>query len=416
MRTFRIRERIAAGFVAVALLTTSGAGLASLSFVSRTLDEHVRSQIDEGATLVSRSDFALNPLLLRLAAEVSQAHIVTFSRSGIVASTLGAQEEIASVVASRAAADAVDRAGGGTVFFPIEHRGVPYQVAYRPVEARGGTYVAVASDTSRLAGARRAAMRAQLSAALVSIALLGIVGFVVARRVSRPIEETLVRAEKLAVTGLLAARVAHDVRNPLSSIKMQTQLLQSRLRGDADNQALLAEVLRDVDQVELVIRGLLELARPGGVHPRPTDLNELVRSVLDQVNAQMTHRKIRVEASLDGTLPLLLLDPDRLRLALLNLIANAADAMVSGGTLSVSTARAEGGRSAHLDVCDDGSGIDPAVADRLFNPFVSTKHDGIGLGLVNTRAIVESHGGTVTLGGRPGRGTRARITLPIAHG
>jgi signal transduction histidine kinase len=87
--------------------------------------------------------------------------------------------------------------------------------------------------------------------------------------------------------------------------------------------------------------------------------------------------------------------------------------MTDGGTLSLVAARSDDRSAVLLDVCDDGTGIDPAVADRLFDPFMSTKRDGIGLGLVNTKAIVESHGGSIELSPRPGGGTRARITLPV---
>lgn len=418
MQAFRIRERLAAGFVAVALVTTAGAGVASLSFVSRTLADHVRAQISDASAVVSRSDFALNPSILRLAAEIGESRIVTFSRTGVLASTLHEQggSGLAAALAMPAMADEVDAANGGPVFRDLEHDGVPYYAAYRRVEADDRRYIAVASDTSRHAAARRGALRMLLAVAVASTAVLGVLGFFVARRVSRPIEEKLVRSEKLAVAGLLAARVAHDVRNPLSSIKMQTQLLRSRLPGDAENQALLDAVLSDIGQVENVVTGLLEVARPGELRRRPTQLNDIVTAVLAQVAPQMTHRKIRIDTALDDALPPLPLDPDRFRQALLNVITNAADAMTTGGTLRVTTTFVPERSAAVLDVCDDGSGIDPRVAGRLFNPFVSSKRDGVGLGLVNTRSVVDNHGGSIELSGRPEGGTRARITLPISHG
>jgi signal transduction histidine kinase len=130
----------------------------------------------------------------------------------------------------------------------------------------------------------------------------------------------------------------------------------------------------------------------------------------------MAHRKIIVEAKVEPDLPEVLVDVERFRQAVLNLIVNAADAMTDGGILSVVAARTPDGSAVVLDVCDDGTGIDPAVADRLFDPFVSTKRDGIGLGLVNTKTVVESHGGRIELTAREGGGTRARITLPVPAG
>lgn len=413
MKPFRIRERIALPFILVTLLTTAGAGLASLSFISKTLTERVDAQIIRGSRLVSRSDFAINPTILRLAGEVTEAHLVTFDKGGIVARNEGdADDGLAQVLASHDAVDELARTGNDILIRRISHEGVDYAVAYRPVAAREGTYIAFATNTSRATAAGGAAQRTVLAVAGVSFLALVLLSYVVSRRVSRPIEAELVRAEKLGVAGLIAARVAHDIRNPLSSIKMQTQLLRSRLRGDTDNQALLSAVLADIGQVEIVVKGLLEIARPGELRCFRTHLNDVVRDVLRQVEPQMTHRKIRIEEALGDGLGDVLLDIERFKLALLNVVTNAADAMPSGGLLEVAT-RAEGS-TVQLDVCDDGVGIDPRVAGRLFDPFVSTKPDGIGLGLVNTKATIDSHGGSVTLTGRDGRGTCVRIVLPSA--
>jgi signal transduction histidine kinase len=240
---------------------------------------------------------------------------------------------------------------------------------------------------------------------------------VITRRVTAPIDEALVRSEKLALAGLMAARVAHDIRNPLSSIKMQTQLLGARLRGDAETQAQVSAVLRDILQVETVVKDLIELARPGALKLRPAPLNDLVRDVLNQLAPQLTYRKIAVETRLADPLPVVELDPDRFRQMLINVLGNAADAMTTGGTLRVSTRQAAAGSTVVLDVCDDGIGIDPAIRDRIFDPFVSTKRDGVGLGLVNAKAVIESHGGTIELFAADPKGTCARMTIPLMrHG
>jgi signal transduction histidine kinase len=226
-------------------------------------------------------------------------------------------------------------------------------------------------------------------------------------------QEALVRSEKLGLAGLLAARVAHDIRNPLSSIKMQAQLLQKHLTS-ADDRTALAAMLHDIGTVEAVIRDLLELARPGALKLRAESLNDVVRDALDGVAPQLTYRKIRVATDLDADLPPVLLDADRFTQALLNVIVNAADAMINGGTLEVRTRRQDRS-TVVLDVCDDGVGLDPSLVDRVFDPFVSTKRDGVGLGLVNTKAVVESHGGRVTLEPRATGGTRATISLPTGE-
>jgi signal transduction histidine kinase len=108
------------------------------------------------------------------------------------------------------------------------------------------------------------------------------------------------------------------------------------------------------------------------------------------------------------------IDPDRFRQVLINILGNAADAMTTGGTLRITSRPDAGGSTVILDVCDDGVGIDPTIRDRVFDPFVSTKRDGVGLGLVNAKAVVESHGGSIALFAASPKGTCARITMPTS--
>jgi signal transduction histidine kinase len=224
----------------------------------------------------------------------------------------------------------------------------------------------------------------------------------------------LVRSEKLGLAGMMAARVAHDIRNPLSSIKMQTQLLRARLQGDADGDAMTASVLHDIEQVESVIRDLLELARPGELRLEPVSVNAIVHDALGQLAAQLSYRKISVNTSLDQSLALVRLDRGRFKQVLLNVLNNAAEAMPTGGAVRVAS-RVEGDHAVCLEICDDGVGVDPQLLDRVFDPFVSTKHTGIGLGLVNAKAVVEGHGGRIAIANRSPRGACVSIVLPVAR-
>ena len=173
-------------------------------------------------------------------------------------------------------------------------------------------------------------------------------------------------------------------------------------------------MLHDIEQVEIVVRGLLDLARPGDISLAPTDVNAVVGGVLDHLDLQLGHRKIQVVRTLAPDLPSIPLDADRLRAALLNVLGNAMDAMPEGGTIAVSTALRDGGRAVALEICDDGVGVDPAILGRVFDPFVTSKREGVGLGLANTKATVERHGGTIALTARAPRGTCVTIVLPVS--
>jgi len=335
----------------------------------------------------------------------------------------------------------------------------PCYVAYRRLRLRADTVVAVVAVTTDLTAATHAVTRTIAIAAILSLLVMMVVSQLVVRQVSAPLDallrfthevsvdvhrrapagddeighlgrafnemldrlersqDALVRSEKLGLAGLIAARIAHDIRNPLSSIKMQTQLLQARL-ADREDQAMVAAMLHDIATVEAVIRDLLELARPGALKLQAASLNDVVSEALQQTAPQLTYRKIRVATDFAPGLPAVALDAERFKQALRNVIANAADAMVAGGTLEVRTRRLDASTLA-IDLCDDGVGIDPAIINHVFDPFVSTKRDGVGLGLVNTKAVVESHGGAIQLARREGGGTRATISLRVdehAHG
>ena len=335
--------------------------------------------------------------------------------------------------------------------------GRPCLIAYRAVDGRPGTVVAVVAETSELAEATRAVTRAIVLGSAVSAVVMLVVGHTVVRRVTAPLrrlvdfvrglspenvrqraavtddevgavaeafngmldrlersQEALVRSEKLAVTGLVAARVAHDIRNPLSSIKMQTQLLKARLRGDPEDEATLASVLQDINQVERVVRDLVDTARPGDLRREPTSVNVVIRDALQQLAPQFTHRKIAVRTLLADGLPDAALDAARFRQALLNILVNASEAMPSGGEITVQSRSGPSGLI--IEICDEGMGIDPGIAGRIFDPFVSTKREGVGLGLVNAKAVVEGHGGHISLSARQPKGTCASISLPSHHG
>ena len=456
MRVLRLQHRLVIPFVLVALIGTSAASLVALSVFSRALQARLETQLAGAAVVVSRADFALNPAILERVRDVVGADVITVDGSGqVVQSTLpDGRRDLEAAVAGAARSTGGD---GGTVAAWMDC-GVPCLVVSRGVEGRPGHVVALVADTSDLTATSRAVSRTILLAAAASVVVMILVSQAVVRRVTQPLRQlvrfardlspndsrrlpalgddeinavadalngmldrlghaqaALVRSEKLGLAGLMAARVAHDIRNPLSSIKMQTQLLRSRLRGDADDEATLTSVLHDIELVESVIRDLLELARPGELRLEPVSVNLVVRDALQQLAAQFTHRRIVVAERLDERLPVVRLDAARFKQALLNVLANASEAMPTGGTVTVAS-RPSGGAGVTIEICDDGVGVDPAMLDKVFDPFVSTKRDGMGLGLVNVKAVVESHGGRIELAARRPKGTCVAITLPAAAG
>lgn len=450
----RLHHRIVIPFAVVALIATSVSAFLALLVVSRSFEARIQSQILNTSDVISRGGFAFNPAILRSVKAITGADVITFDAGGVVLSTTvdpARDRLIRTVTSGDDAGDA--RAAGGAGLVRELDCDAPCYVAYRAVSDRPGVQVAVIVETTDAAAAIRTVARTILLAALASLAALVLISQFVARRVTAPLEQlvtfthnvagggrgraragtdevgrlgqafnemldrldasqsALVRSEKLALAGLFAARVAHDIRNPLASMKIHAQLLQSRVKGDARSGTLVAAVLDDISQVESVIRDLIELARPGEIRRMPADLNALIRTVLRQLDARLLHRKVAVHLDLPARLPLVNIDPERLSQALLNVIGNAGDAMPNGGVLDIRT-RATGDHVV-IEIDDDGEGIDPEIMDHVFDPFVSSKPGGVGLGLVNAKAVVESHGGRIALTPRQPRGTRAMMTLPL---
>jgi signal transduction histidine kinase len=436
----RLHHRIVIPFAIVAIVATVAAAFVTLSVTSSALQQRLRAQLGSAAGVISRGDLALNPIILRNLHEIIHAHIVTVDASGrVVASSADASQQVLRVAIDAVASgkDSVDDSSPAQ--FVESDCGVPCVVAVKQVIGRPGYHIALVSETSELTAATSAVARTILLTGAVSIIVMVLVSQFLVRRVTAPLDrlvaftrdlaptnrkqraqvghdevgalaqafndmltrleqaqESLVKSEKLALAGLIAARVAHDIRNPLSSIKMQTQMLRARAGADPEDQESLTAVLHDIEQVESVIRDLLELARPGELRP------------------QFRHRKISVQTDLALDLPDVALDRPRFKQALLNVLVNASDAMPTGGVIAIAS-RAPVPGEVLLEVCDDGVGVDPATLPHVFDPFVSTKPDGVGLGLVNAKAVVEAHGGRIELAARAPKGTCVSIWLPVTH-
>ena len=456
MRGLRLHHRIVIPFVIVAIVATSVAAIVTLSVASEALRARLQAQLVSAAGVVSRGDLALNPAILRNVREIIGADVITFGAGGDVIATTVEQDRQDLVMAVRRVVTSASRQDDAPIAV-WTNCGDPCLVVHRPVQARPEYVIALIAETSDVRTATRTVARAILLAAALGIVAMFLVSQAVVKRVTAPLDrlvqfarevtpegsrrraqvgddevgtladafngmldrlersqDALVQSEKLALAGQFAARVAHDIRNPLSSIKMQTQLVRDRLRGSVD-EATLMSVLNDIEQVESVIRDLLELARPGQLRFEPTSLNEVASDALHQLAAQFAHRKISVHVDLEEELPLVPLDRTRFKQALLNVLVNASEAMPTGGVVTVRSRR-DGDAAVNLQICDSGVGVDPAVLARVFDPFVSTKPDGVGLGLVNVKAVVEGHGGRIRLEPRQPSGTCASITLPVSAG
>ena len=221
--------------------------------------------------------------------------------------------------------------------------------------------------------------------------------------------------EKLAAIGGLAAGVAHEIRNPLSSIKGLASYFRQKLGPDADDQEAARVMIEEVDRLNRAITALLDFARPSELKVAPVDVCDLLNHSLTLVTQDAEARGIRLSAdcTLKATHPVAL-DADRFTQCLLNLYLNAIQAMAPGGELAVRARRHEDG-DLIVEVCDTGPGIPASMQAQIFDPYFTTKPRGVGLGLAVVQKIIEAHHGRITVQSPPGAGTCMRIKLPAAQ-
>jgi two-component system, NtrC family, sensor kinase len=221
----------------------------------------------------------------------------------------------------------------------------------------------------------------------------------------------LARARELATVGQTMANVAHQIGTPLNLVSAHVQLMKREVGEDPTATRRLAIVAEQVDKVTDIVRELLDRARPQSVSA-VFALNPLLTRLSRSVQVVAAKNAVRVSLNAPEGLPDVFGDETQIELALMNLITNALDAMPNGGELAIAAASHDGMIS--VDVHDTGVGIPPAVAERMFEPWVTSKPGrGTGLGLSITRDVVQRAGGTIELVPSPGPGTTFRVSLPV---
>ena len=231
----------------------------------------------------------------------------------------------------------------------------------------------------------------------------------------------MLRVERMASLGKLAAVVAHEINNPLASVVTYSKLLLRRIThkggpkpGD-DTEKILEAIASESARCGEIVSNLLLFARRTGSRMEPTDLNKLVDRSLFLLKHKMDLAQVSPLEELDPGLPQVLCDPSQIEQAILALAINAIEAMPEGGTLTVRTVP-DGERGARIEVADTGVGMEEDVKRQIFEPFFTTKGDGeakgLGLGLAVVYGIVQRHGGAIDVESSPGAGTRFLVTLP----
>lgn len=230
----------------------------------------------------------------------------------------------------------------------------------------------------------------------------------------RQLKAEVARSQRLASIGSLAAGVAHEIRNPLSSIKGFATYFKEKLRSSPEDTRTADIMIQEVERLNRVVRQLLDLSRPMEMKKARTSVGSLIEHTLRLMELQARKKGIAIQTEIAPATPDAMIDPDRVRQALLNLCLNALEAMKAGGVLTL-TLGLQDRRTLRVAISDTGPGVSREEMDRIFDPFYTTKASGTGLGLAIVHRIVEAHGGEIRVTSEPKGGTTFTILLPTGE-
>ena len=230
------------------------------------------------------------------------------------------------------------------------------------------------------------------------------------------LQKRLVEQQKLASVGQLAAGVAHEINNPLTTILTTALLIQEEMDAEDPNYQELETIANETLRCRKIVTSLLDFARQSKPAKALHDINKIVRESMALTRKQAVFKDVTFEAVLSEQIPMVDVDKDQIQQCLINLILNGIDATDPGGKIRFISRMVPEKQAIEITVSDTGRGIPERALERVFEPFFTTKESGTGLGLAITHGIIQQHGGSIEVESKEGEGTTFRIHLPISKG
>ncbi len=227
----------------------------------------------------------------------------------------------------------------------------------------------------------------------------------------RLLQKALARSQRLASIGSLAAGVAHEIRNPLSSIKGFATYFRDKHHDTPEDQEVSAIMIQEVDRLNRVVSQLLEFAKPVAILKQPISISDVIHNTIKLIEKHPKEQKIEIKTHISSDIPVISADKDKINQVFLNLLLNSVEAITTGGSIDISVFSDQ----EHLvvQIADTGTGISETDLSQIFNPYFTTKQTGTGLGLAIVHNILEAHDGEIRVENKTGGGTLVTIRLPL---
>jgi len=227
-------------------------------------------------------------------------------------------------------------------------------------------------------------------------------------------EKKVRESESLAHIGQLTTSLAHEIRNPLSSVKMNIQILLKKIEFKGNDKRRMEIMTEEISRLERILTEMLDFAKPLRLDLKPASIRSIILSCLEMMTVRFQEKGIEVRTSFSRETPRIFIDRDKIEQAVINVLQNSIDVLPEGGKIGIRTKYAAGnGRFVSIDVDDNGPGIADGDLPYVFDPFFSNKKKGTGLGLWNVKKVIEAHGGTVGITTKRTGGVHLSMTVPV---
>ncbi len=229
----------------------------------------------------------------------------------------------------------------------------------------------------------------------------------------RELESTVVKVEKLAILGQLAAEMIHEIRNPLTAVSGYLQLLRQHSKGIL-KEDYLNIMSAELNHINRLVSDFLQLARPGYCKRAQCSINQLITEVVALLECEAVIRKLAINLETSVDMPIVNADSGQLKQVFLNITRNAFEALPAGGRLSLRVSKDRDKSIVRVVIQDTGNGMNKQTLENMFNPFFTTKDSSTGLGMFISKKIIDNHGGHIEIQSEPARGTTVTVLLPVA--